>query len=643
MRLTPETLWRLGRVGAPAVVGGTVVVPVTNHDLDENRSVTRLYRLGDDGLEPLTTGEGTAPAVSPDGRRVAFLRTVDARPQVHVMPLDGGEPRRLTDLPLGAGSPHWLPDGSGLLCHGLLRDAAPTIDGTRELAAELAERRVTARTTEERIYRFWDRWLTDGDRHHLFRIDLGGDDPVDLTPGRGLIWALPGTGDPIDDVSISPDGSHVVFAAAEAGLEERDRWRLWRVPIGGGDRELVAEHPTGDLSRPRHLADGSIVFGETRELDFYATPVIPSIIDVDGTTHALVEDWELSPGAWEPEPTTGRVLLTAEERGRVSLFALDPTGGRPERLAADHTLTHPRPDGRGLVYLLRQSLSSPPEIVSVAATGGDPTPVARVDTELLADLELGEVEERWVSGARGDEIQVFVVHPPEAPDGPAPLVHLVHGGPHSTFGDMWHWRWNAHAFAAPGRVVALVNFHGSTSFGHEFTRSIQGDWGTMPTTDVLAATDALVADGLVDEGRMALAGGSYGGYLVAWMGGHTDRFAAIVAHAAVTNQGGMWATDATHGLARARGAAVWEDPDRVAATSPSQFYRDYRTPTLVVHGERDYRVPVTQGLELYGVLTDKGVPARLVYYPDEAHWVLSPANSIHWYGEVSDWLDRWLA
>jgi len=641
MRLTPELLWSLARVGKPSAAAGTVVVPITRHDADTDEATTTLHRLVDGDLRQITTGDATSPAVSPDGRRVAFLRAVDGTKQVHVLDLGGGEARPVTTFPLGAGSPLWLPDGSGLLCHSKLYDDAPTPEGTAALLEEREHEKVTARVTEDRVYRFWDTWLTDGARWHLFVVPLGGA-TTDLTPGTGLQWTLPSTGDPIDDVSVSPDGSTVVFAAAEPLPDARARWRLWAVPTTGGERTLVAEHPTGDTRRPRHLADGSVIYGETRELDYYATPVYPSIVRPDGSTATVVEGWDLSPGAWEVEPTTQRVLLTAEDRGRVSLFGLDPsTGGTPQLLAAGHTLTGPTPDGTGTVYLLQQSISRPPEVVAVPAEGGSPSPITDVNGDAFADLELGAVEERSVTGARGDEIQVFVVHPPEPVERP-PLVHLVHGGPHGTFGDMWHWRWNAHAFVAPGYLGAMVNFHGSTSFGHEFTRSIQGDWGTMPTEDVLAATDDLVDAGMVDPDRMALAGGSYGGYLVSWMGGHTDRFACIVAHAAVTNQGAMWATDATFGLPRARGAAVWEDPDAVAETSPSHHYRDYETPTLVIHGERDYRVPINQGLELYGVLKAKGVPARLVYYPDENHWILSRSNSIHWYGEVHDWLGRWL-
>jgi dipeptidyl aminopeptidase/acylaminoacyl peptidase len=220
---------------------------------------------------------------------------------------------------------------------------------------------------------------------------------------------------------------------------------------------------------------------------------------------------------------------------------------------------------------------------------------------------------------------------------------MIHGGPHATFGDTWHFRWNAQAFAAPGYVVAMVNFHGSTSFGDSFARSIHGRWGDQPTVDILAATESLIERGIADPERMAITGGSYGGYLTAWMMSQTDRFRCAIAHAAVTNLGGMYATDMTYGFSRSRGAEIWEDPARVDRWSPSAHASGYNTPTLVIHGERDYRVPVTQGLELYGVLKSKGVPARLVYFPDENHWILKPQNSLVWYQEVHDWLAQWLA
>ena len=219
---------------------------------------------------------------------------------------------------------------------------------------------------------------------------------------------------------------------------------------------------------------------------------------------------------------------------------------------------------------------------------------------------------------------------------------MIHGGPHGISADGFHFRWNAQLFAAPGYVVSLVNFQGSTSWGQDFAQRIQGAWGERPFDDVMRATDVLIASGLVDEKRMAAAGGSYGGYLAAWIEGHTDRFRCIVNHAGVYDLLSQYASDVTQGRAQSMGGEPWKGLEAIERWSPARFAQGFTTPMLVIHGERDYRVPVTQGLECYGVLKAKGVPARLVCFPDENHWILKPANSLLWYREVLGWLERWL-
>jgi dipeptidyl aminopeptidase/acylaminoacyl peptidase len=219
---------------------------------------------------------------------------------------------------------------------------------------------------------------------------------------------------------------------------------------------------------------------------------------------------------------------------------------------------------------------------------------------------------------------------------------VVHGGPHGISGDLFHPRWNPHLFAAPGYIAAFVNFQGSTSWGQDFAQRIQGAWAERPYEDVMRATDALIASGLVDETRMAAAGGSYGGYLVTWIAGHTDRFRCIVNHAGVADLTGQYASDVTQGRGKSAGGEAWAGLENQDRWSPIRFAKGFTTPMLVMHGERDYRVPVGQGLQCYGVLKAKGVPARLVYFPDENHWVLKPQNSLLWYREVHAWLARWL-
>jgi dipeptidyl aminopeptidase/acylaminoacyl peptidase len=284
------------------------------------------------------------------------------------------------------------------------------------------------------------------------------------------------------------------------------------------------------------------------------------------------------------------------------------------------------------------TITDPPEVITI-----DQGAVRRITTFTdVVEFDRPTVDEVRFAGARGDQIQMWVVTPPGGLPTPAPLAHLIHGGPHGAWTDVWHWRWHPAVFCGASRRAALVNFHGSTGWGQEFCASIRGEWGEMPTDDIEAATDRLVADGIADPERIAITGGSYGGYMVSWLVSQTDRYACGIAHAAVTNLPNMYASDITSGRGDAYGAEVWDDLDRVNKWSPAAHADGYVTPTLVIHGERDYRVPVGQGLEFYGVLRGKGVDAKLVYYPDENHWILTPANSVHWYGQVSDWLDRFI-
>ncbi len=643
--LTAERLWSIPRVASPVAAGKRLVVPVTTYDVAENRGWTRLHLLDPitGVVRPLTAprSDATRPAADPEGRRIVFLRPVDDRPQCHVLGLDGGEAECVTSLPLGALAAKWLPDGSGLVIVAPLLRGHLSVEATAEELARRERSKVTAHVTEDAVYRYWDRWLDTGEVPHIFTLDLDSGTLTDLTPAEERWWRWSNTFDPTADFDIAPDGSEVAFVADRSDPPHRDiRWNLYRVRTDAtASPELLTPDLTGHAHRPRYTRDGSaLVYGMQRIPDFYADRVRLVAFDrASGEHRVLTEDWDRSAADWVVDGD--RVVFAAEERGRRPLWTLPLAGGTPNRLAEAGTLAAPVVVDAG-VFALAHGLTQPPEVVRIDADGV--TPVTSFTSPALAGVDLGRAEELEVDGAEGNEVQVWVFHPPRARSDPPPLVQLVHGGPHGSFGDSWHWRWNVAAFAAPGYVVAMVNFHGSTGFGQDFAASIHGRWGDQPLTDVEAATDHLVDAGLVDPDRMAVAGGSYGGYLTAWITAHTDRYACAVAHAAVTDLPGMYASDITMGRSRSYGAEIWEDRDGVERWSPHAHAAGYVTPTLVVHGERDFRVPVGQGLELYGVLKAKGIPARLVYYPDENHWILHPANSIHWYEEVLGWLDRYL-
>jgi dipeptidyl aminopeptidase/acylaminoacyl peptidase len=508
--------------------------------------------------------------------------------------------------------------------------------------------------TEDRVYRFWDHWLTGGEVHHIFVLDLETRAVRDLIPESRAWFDLM---EPAGGYDIAPDGSEIAFSAnSSVPPYQVLNYDIFTVPAAGGALRNLTMDNVADDARPRYTPDGRfIIYGLQREVDFYADRVRLVRHDrATGQNLVLTESWDRSAGDWAIGPDSRTVAFLAEDRGRVNLFTLDleaaagaveaGTAVEPKLRRRGGTVGRPCWIGADRLGFTVDSIGAPPEVWMCRTDGSGAAQITHENDELLSGIAFGELSEIEFAGAGGAPVQMFVLHPPGFdPARRWPLVHLVHGGPHGIFGDQFHFRWNAQLFAAPGYVVAMVNFHGSTSFGQDFAAAILGAHGERPFADVMAATDRLVATGYVDGSRMAAAGGSYGGYLTSWIAGHTGRFACLVNHAGVYDTLSQYASDVTLGRARAYGGEPWSKLEVIDQWNPARFAPGFETPMLIIHGEQDYRVPHTQGLAMYGVLKAKGVPARLVFYPDENHWILKPQNSRHWYGEVLGWLARFLA
>ena len=646
--VTAEDLWTLPRLGAPAPFpdGSAFVLPVTRWNIEKNESRTQLYKVPAAGGAPveLTSPDLSAaePRVSPDGRQLAFTRK-DAigKQQLMLMSLDGGEARKLTDLPNGAFDPRWMPDGSAIVFATQLLKGHFTPEATAAEIKRRAEDPVKAHVTEERFYRFWDTWLTTGEVVHLFRCDVASGALTDLTP-QSTVWF--DWMDPSGQYDISPDGAEIALGGIVFD-EKRSLivTRVYTVPAKGGSLTcLTADHPAEDM-RPRYSPDGRyLVYGMTHDPEFYADRARLMRMDrKTGKHEEWLGNWDFMPMHWEFS-ADGTLLFEAEHHARQKAFTWNGQG-EPRAITGDGFASSLTPVAGGRVAYLHATLAGPAELHLVPQAGGTATRVTDFTAAGTAAFATGEVTEMSFEGAQGETVQMFVVLPVGYEAGKKyPLVHMIHGGPHGTFGDVWHPRWNAQAFSAPGYVVALVNFQGSTSWGQDFAQRIQGEWAARPAEDILKATDALIAAGLVDEKRMAITGGSYGGYLVSWLAGHTDRFKCIINHAGVADLTAQYASDVTQGRGKAAGGEVWDGLEKQDQWSPVRFAKGMNTPMLVIHGERDYRVPVGQGLLIYGVLKAKGVPARLVYFPDENHWVLKARNALLWLREVHAWLERWL-
>jgi dipeptidyl aminopeptidase/acylaminoacyl peptidase len=648
---TVDDMWAVKRVAAPALSpdGRRVAYTVTTWDAAENKSNADLWVVDVRGGEPrrLTTHKSSdsTPAWSPDGTRLAFVskREGDTEAQLYVLRVDGGEPERITEMPMGAGDPKWTPDGRSIVFSSHVVAGAESPAETKKALAAREANKVKAYVSESRLFRYWDRWLTQDEYPHLFVVDVARREVKDLLPGSRRLFDLQSGSASFD---ISPDGTQVVFHALSAEPPYRElAWDLFLVPTTGGEvRNLTGDNPGPDLS-PRWSPDGrEIAYSRGTRPDDWPEQAKLAVLELaSGRSRVLTADTDLQmePAAWTRD---GRALLVhAEARARTNLYRVPSRGGVLELLRRGGSTSGALAAPDGTIVFLEQTMTSPSELYALDPKASAPRALTAVNRDLAATWDLGPIEDTTFLGADGDEVQMYVVHPPGFDRAKKyPLVHVIHGGPVGTSADNFHARWNPLAFAAPGYVVALVNFHGSSSFGQRFTESILGAHPDKPFTDIMKATDALVARGYVDPERIGAAGGSYGGFLVNWIAGHTDRFDALVTHAGVYNLLGQFGSDDTYGRHHSYGGYPFRNLENVEKWSPNRYAAGFVTPMLIVHGERDYRVPYTQGLELYGTLQAKGVPARLVVYPDENHWVLKGQNARHWYGEVLGWFARWL-
>jgi dipeptidyl aminopeptidase/acylaminoacyl peptidase len=648
--ITAEDLWEMTRPGSPEVSpdGRTVAFTITEYDIEKNASETNIYLIPAAGgeMRRFTMGNSdSSPVWSPDGKTLAFTsRRHDGPAQLYIVSVEGGEARKITSLPVAVSAPKWFPDGKRIAFSASVDPAYESdFKKLETLIKERSESKVTAKVTENRTYRFWDRWLTDGMYPRLFSVDVETEDVTDLMPGSQRYFAMMGA----PGYDISPDGTEIAVSANSSeppyDFLNYDIWLL--STNGSGDiRNITADNPAGDTN-PVYSPDGRyIMYGKQTSSHFYADNV--RLVRFDRTTgehRVLTENIDMSFSQWVWSEDGRTIFFLAEKDGAQPLFAIPSAGGDVRTVHTGGTNSSVSLAAGGTLVFTHTTFSNPPELYTIRRNGRDLKKLTSLNDKRLAELKFGIVENVIYEGADGADVQMYIVYPPDFdPEKKWPLVVKIHGGPHGIFGDSFHFRWNAHLFAAPGYVTILPNFHGSTSFGQAFAESIHGAHSEKPFIDIMKATDYMIGRGFIDENRMAATGGSYGGYMVSWIAGHTDRFAALVNHAGVYNIMGQFASDGTYHRVAAYSGAPWDGLESMQRWNPALHAENFKTPMLVIHGERDYRVPVTQGLEVYGVYKGKGLDARLVYFPNENHWILSPQNSVYWYKEVHDWLERYL-
>lgn len=651
--ITVEDLWKLERPAQPTMSpdGAQVCVSVTRYDMEENKSQASLWLLSAFGGEPrrlTSAGEKDGePRWSPDGRWIAFVakraatdfEPADDEPQVYLIAPDGGEARRITQLPSGASAIKWFPDSRRIAFVSWVWPDGK-LSGLEKRWKAHKERKVTAHVVEHQAYRYWDHWISDGRVPHLLVVDVATGAVRDLF--EGTKYELNRAEPDATCFDISPDGREIAFAF-DPNDDKRFDYPQHLVALDVKRRRfrtLTAGSPLNHES-PAYSPDGRWIALVTQDLRrSYIDPHRLALLDRERSKLEVVKTtWDRSvhaPLRWAEDGSA--VLFTAEDAARQHLHAWT-LGERAPRIVAHGGTIAEFAVAAGAAAYVRNDMSRPPEVHWLA--GGEERRIDTFNDAIMDRLALGEVRDVRFAGYGGDEVQMWVVYPPDFdPKRKWPLLQSIHGGPHAIWGDTFHFRWNAHVFAAQGYVVACVNYHGSSSFGRKWTQSIGQEFGKRELADVEAATDHLLREGCIDRDRLVAAGGSYGGYMVAWMNGHTDRYKAYVCHAGCFDWVAMVADDAWYWFPKELGAAYWDDPAKVDSQNPRARVKKMKTPTLVIHGLLDYRVPDAQGLAYYNTLKAKGVPSRLVFFPDENHWILKPQNSRLWFQETFAWLAR---
>jgi len=646
--LTAETMWQLKRVGAPAISpdGKLAVYEVKRYDAENDKGEADLFMVSTSGGKPQrltsTKGNESEPAWSPDGRWIAFVakRGDDKQPQLYAISATGGEAIRVTDVPTGVATPKWFPDSKRI---AFITEVWPDIADWAKAKEKLVAReesKMTALAWDRPPVTHWDHFIEDR-IPHVYSVSLEGGTPSAITLGSGHTLSRRETGE--ESYDISPDGREVAFVSNSdaSGIDENTD--IYVVPAAGGAaRNLTAENPAND-EEPSYSPDGRfLAYTKQTIKGFYGDTKQLWLLNRGSDARRRIADgWDRSIGgiAWAPD--SKRIFAPIDDAGTVRVYRFDVAKGRQQALTKESSYSALAVAGKAATLVaLRQSFSEPPTLVAVSTKDGKATRLSDHNDEQLAATAFGKVESVTYKGAGGADIQMWVIYPPDFdPAKKYPLYLLLHGGPHNGISDSWTFRWNAQVFSGWGYVTAWHNFHGSSGFGQAFADSINPDGISKPYEDTIKAAEWFASKPWIDAERMAAGGGSYGGFLASVLLGRPHPFKTLIAHAAVYDLYTMYGGD--YGAEKNRFFEAWDRPEEWAKYSPSTSAANFATPTLVIHGQLDQRVPLNNGMELFHILQNKGVPSRLVYYPDENHWILKRQNSLNWYEETKNWLARY--
>jgi dipeptidyl aminopeptidase/acylaminoacyl peptidase len=654
--MTFEDLMAIERVSEPQISpdGRAVVYTVGAVDLDTNRIAHNLWVVStapDSQPRQITqSGHDTRPQWSPDGKSIAFLSSREGPSEVYVMPAQGGAAKKITSLSTGAENEKWSPDGRWIaFTSSVYPDCAD--DACNRARDDAAEKdKVKARAYDHLLYRHWLHW-NNGKRSHLFLVAVNGGAPRDLT-ARADYDVPPDERGDANDFAFSPDSKELCFTAVTDKPEAiSTNGDLFLVPASGGEPKHITTNPGFD-GHPAYSPDGRFIAYHSQKTPQYESDRWRLMLydRAAGTHTEVAESFDRSVDEIVWSSDSKKIYFTAANEAEQPVYETSAaTAGMPQEILKDsfNEALSLSSDGATFAFL-RSSLVAPAEVFTSRADGDAPRQLSKHTAGRLASIEMNPPESFWYEGAAGARIHGLLIRPPHFDaTRKYPLLLLIHGGPQSLWTDSWGYRWNEQLFAAPGYVAVMINPRGSTGYGQKFTDEITDDWGGKAYEDLMKGVDYVTQKySFVDAARVAAAGASYGGYMIDWMATHTGRFKVLISHAGVYDKTAMYGSTEElwfeeHDL---RGTP-WTNPESYQKWSPSTYAGDlgkYKTPTLVICGELDYRVPYTQSLEFFTALQRQNVPSKLLVFPDEGHWILKPLNSQLWYKAFFEWLAAYL-